>query len=177
MTLWGQLESKERNTNLCLMGGTFWNHFPTLSGHQIQKLVDKKGGRESHHPTPWDGDKLAANRASELPRVSGKCSHNSVQTMEAHGVWTRQQFGVVFLAIVHSWNYIFFSLFEQAERGRRPSGAANLLLDRVEFVKNAWLLSNFLHLYTFYTMLCKCTKSLRSRSACTTKGGHLIYFF
>ena len=34
-----------------------------------------------------------------------------------------------------------FNFFEQAERGRRPSGAANLLLDRVQFV-------DFLH-FTF----------------------------
>ena len=84
------------------MGGTFRNDFTSLSRHQIQKLVDKKRGGQSRHPTPRDRYELPAYWASKLSRVPSKCGHYTVQAFKADSVRAGQQFGIVFYTIVHA---------------------------------------------------------------------------
>lgn len=86
------------------VNGTFRNDLPPLPGHQIQQLVDQKGGRQSRHAATGYRNQFAANWATERTRIPGLGGGYPGQTVQTHGVGALEQLRRVLAPIVHAWN-------------------------------------------------------------------------
>jgi len=78
------------------------DHFTSLASHQIEELVDQKGGREGDDPSAGHCYRLATDGTPKATNLVAKTGGHSdaLKTYAAYGVRTGKQFRSVLSAVI-----------------------------------------------------------------------------
>lgn len=96
------VSDQQQATHLIDVHRTLRYHFPPLSRHEVQELINQKGRGQSSDAASRYSDQLAADRAPEGPVVPRLGGGDPCQAVKADRVGAGQELGSVLAAVVHT---------------------------------------------------------------------------